>query len=610
MSIDFLAVGTVSRDIATADPTSAEYVLGGTVSFAAVTAARLGRRPVVLTRAGDDIDLSLLRALADVHVLPSKHTTTFANLYTPDGRVQYCYTPSPPIAAEDVPPRLRVPHIALLGPLANEVLPEVARVFDSKTIVAAVPQGWMRRWDADGRVHSAPWTSMAEILPHLDALILSIEDIDGDLRLVDEYLEYISLVVITEYRDGSTVYRRNAATKIDQDLRIDRKMQAMSSEEREKRSESCSLSPHNIEVIPVPPRPADELDPTGAGDIFATAFLLRLDETGDPLDAARYANVTASFGVEGQGVSGIPTHEQVLAYMAQNPWQPATRASSQQLTTGHRSRATAVRGILELPIDAIQANPHQPRTLFDPDSLAELSASIRKHGVIQPLIVTESPNQPQRFWLITGERRWRAARQAGIQTVPVIVREATPQQLLEWALVENLQRADLNPLEEAAAYATLMNEFDLTQSQVAERVGKSRSAVANAVRLLSLPAAAQNALNDQRISAGHARALLSLKSDADRQRALNLILERELNVRQTETLVRRWMEEPPAAELTEDPPHMQAHVRFWENRFRDRLSTKVSLERQADGSGRLVIHFFNDDDLETIYREILGDEDW
>ena len=288
MSIDFLAIGTVTRDIATADPCETEYVLGGTVSFAAVTAARLGRRPSVVTRAGDDIDLSVLNGLGDLHALPCPNTTTFANLYTPNGRVQYCYTPSPPIAALDIPIQLRSPHIALLGPLVNEVLPEVATIFDANTIVAAVPQGWMRRWDDEGRVYPAPWRDMAQILPHLDALILSIEDIDGDLRQVEAFLEYVSLVVLTEYRDGSTIYRRS-----------------MDSE---------------VESVPIPPRPANEVDPTGAGDIFATAFLLRLDETGDPLDAARYANITASFGVEGQGVTGIPSHENVLDYMALHPW--------------------------------------------------------------------------------------------------------------------------------------------------------------------------------------------------------------------------------------------------------------------------------------------------
>ena len=265
-------------------------------------------------------------------------------------------------------------------------------------------------------------------------------------------------------------------------------------------------------------------------------------------------------------------------------------------------------GIRDIPIDEIQPNPHQPRTRFEPASLTELATSIREHGVIQPVIVTERPDQPQRYWLITGERRWRAARQAGLTIVPAVVREATSQQLLELALVENLQRDDLSPLEEAAAYNTLIDRFDLTQAQVAYRVGKSRSAVANAVRLLGLPAEFQAALNDGLISAGHARALLSLASNEDKQRALDQIVSRELNVRQAEELVRRWLEKPPAEDPEEELPHLQAQLRFWENRFRDRLSTKVSLDRKADGSGRLVIHFYSDDDLETIYREIVGDE--
>ena len=199
-------------------------------------------------------------------------------------------------------------------------------------------------------------------------------------------------------------------------------------------------------------------------------------------------------------------------------------------------------GIRDIPIEEIQPNPHQPRTRFEPASLTELATSIREHGVIQPVIVTERPDQPQRYWLITGERRWRAARQAGLTIVPAVVREATSQQLLELALVENLQRDDLSPLEEAAAYNTLIDRFDLTQAQVAYRVGKSRSAVANAVRLLGLPAEFQAALNDGLISAGHARALLSLASNEDKQRALDQIVSRELNVRQAEELVRRWLE--------------------------------------------------------------------
>ena len=275
---------------------------------------------------------------------------------------------------------------------------------------------------------------------------------------------------------------------------------------------------------------------------------------------------------------------------------------------GEQAAPTNEEGIRDIPIDEIQPNPQQPRTRFEPATLTELATSIREHGVIQPVIVTERPDQPQRYWLITGERRWRAARQAGLTTVPAVVREATSQQLLELALVENLQRDDLSPLEEAAAYSTLIERFELTQAQVAYRVGKSRSAVANAVRLLGLPAEIQAALNDGLISAGHARALLSLASNEDKQRALDQIVGRELNVRQAEELVRRWLEQPPAEGPEEELPHLQAQLRFWENRFRDRLSTKVSLDRKADGSGRLVIHFYSDDDLETIYREIVGDE--
>ncbi len=265
-------------------------------------------------------------------------------------------------------------------------------------------------------------------------------------------------------------------------------------------------------------------------------------------------------------------------------------------------------GINEVAVDEIEANPHQPRTRFEPASLVELATSIREHGVIQPVIVAERPDQPGRYWLIAGERRWRAARQAGLEVVPAVIREATSQQLLELALVENLQRDDLSPLEEATAFSVLIDQFSLTQAQVAYRVGKSRSAVANAVRLLGLPTEVQAALNDRMISAGHARALLGLESDEDKGRALDQIVARELNVRQSEELVRRWQEEPAVQETEEAPPHLQAQMRYWENRFRDRLSTKVNLDRKTDGSGRLVIHFYSDEDLETIYREIVGDE--
>lgn len=270
-------------------------------------------------------------------------------------------------------------------------------------------------------------------------------------------------------------------------------------------------------------------------------------------------------------------------------------------------------GIRILPTSAITPNPHQPRTHFDPDALAELSASIGEHGIIQPLIVTESLDQPGIYWLVAGERRWRAAQLAGLDEVPAIVREATPQQLLEWALVENVQRADLNPLEEAVAYQSLITDFGMTQAEVAQRVSKSRSAVANTVRLLGLPPQAQAVLNAGRISAGHARALLALDQEAQILVALESVLERELTVRQTEALVKRMLDPQPEAEP--EPPvseQFRIHLRHLEDRFRSTLNTKVSLDRRNDGSGRLVVHFYSDDDLESIYHQIVGQsqDDW
>jgi sugar/nucleoside kinase (ribokinase family) len=206
--------------------------------------------------------------------------------------VQYCYTPAAEIKAEDIPLALRQPRAVLLGPLVNEIGPDIAALFPDTTLVVAVPQGWMRRWDEHGRVFSKPWENAEAILPHLDVLVLSLEDINYELKRLDPFFQHVPLVVLTEYRDGSTLYRR----------RPDGTMQE----------------------IKIPPRPATEVDPTGAGDIFATAFVVRLQETGDPVHSARFANVTASFGVEQEGVAGIPSREQVFAYMQDHPFEPTT----------------------------------------------------------------------------------------------------------------------------------------------------------------------------------------------------------------------------------------------------------------------------------------------
>lgn len=264
-----------------------------------------------------------------------------------------------------------------------------------------------------------------------------------------------------------------------------------------------------------------------------------------------------------------------------------------------------------IPVVAIQPNPRQPRTRFDDAALDELAASIRTHGVIQPLVLTANPRRPDLYWLVAGERRWRAAQRAGLHAVPALVRDADDRQLVELALIENLQRADLDALEEARAYATLLEEFGLTQAEVAERVGKSRSAVANTVRLLNLPDALQAALADGLLSPGHARALLPLPNEATMLFALEQIRGRDLTVRETEALVKRLLAQAaqPLATRTESSPAVLAQVAHMEERFRLALGTRVALNRNDDGSGRLVIHFYSDADLEALYRSVAGDDD-
>lgn len=263
-------------------------------------------------------------------------------------------------------------------------------------------------------------------------------------------------------------------------------------------------------------------------------------------------------------------------------------------------------GATEIPIAQVSPNPHQPRQTITEESLLELAASIREHGVIQPLVVTQAGDEYQ---LIAGERRWRAAQLAGLVTVPAIVKETTPQQMLELALVENVQRADLNPLEEASAYRQLMDEFGLTQEEVAERVGKSRTAVANTVRLLRLPDDLKEALATGRISEGHARALLSLPTARLQRQALATIEKRGLNVRQTEDLVRRMQEEAESlagvGEVRELP--LSPQDRDAVEKFQARLGTKVNLVRGRKG-GRLVIHFYSEEELQAIYEVIVGEE--
>ncbi|HLF79988.1 MAG TPA: ParB/RepB/Spo0J family partition protein [Dehalococcoidia bacterium] len=253
----------------------------------------------------------------------------------------------------------------------------------------------------------------------------------------------------------------------------------------------------------------------------------------------------------------------------------------------------------EVDVDLIAPNPHQPRSLFDADALTELANSIREHGIIQPLIVSR-PNErgSAPYQLIAGERRLLAARQAGLARVPVIVKEASPQALLELALVENLQRQDLGALEEAAAFKRLGEDFSLTQEAIATRVGRSRSAVANSLRLLALSEEMQASLARNEITAGHARALLGIDDPAERHSAWRRIVDGRLSVRDAETMSKgRVKTRAPARRRT------PADVAALEEQLRVALGTRVELRKGRRG-GRLVVYFFSDEELEAIIEKL------
>lgn len=258
---------------------------------------------------------------------------------------------------------------------------------------------------------------------------------------------------------------------------------------------------------------------------------------------------------------------------------------------------SAVPGVDQVDIDLIVPNPHQPRTAVTDESVQSLVESIREHGVIQPLLVSRNDLEGT-YQLIAGERRLRAARLAGLDQVPVVVKEAASGELLELALVENLQREDLSPLEEAQAYRRLTEEFALTQEAIAARVGRSRTAVANALRLLALSDEMKRSLASGEITEGHARALLGLADDRSRREAWRLLVQRGLTVRQTEELVRRWpaVRRPAAVRRRAADPETSA----LEARLRASLGTKAEVRRRASGSGRLILHFFSDEELEGL----------
>ena len=254
---------------------------------------------------------------------------------------------------------------------------------------------------------------------------------------------------------------------------------------------------------------------------------------------------------------------------------------------------------VELPIAAIARNPYQPRQAVEAAALEELAASIAEHGVLQPILVTQTSVG---YRLIAGERRLRAAEMAGLDRVPALVRTANDSEQLAWALIENLQRSDLNAMEEARAFQRLVDEFGLSHEEVGGRVGRARSTVANTIRLLDLSPRIQQALEAGEITEGHARALGGLEDHAAQEAGLASVITRGLSVRQTEEMVRRGRDQTPARSRRRQA---SADVERLEQGLREALATKVTLSTARKG-GKITIEYYNEEDLERLYERLTG----
>jgi ParB family chromosome partitioning protein len=277
-----------------------------------------------------------------------------------------------------------------------------------------------------------------------------------------------------------------------------------------------------------------------------------------------------------------------------------TSALGRGLSSLIPQRAVSASVIVDVPLAHVRPSPYQPRRHIDDAGLEELAASIREHGVLQPVLVTETLDGYQ---LIAGERRVRAARLAGLERIPALVRQLADRDQLEVALVENVQRSDLDPIEEALAYRQLIDEFGLTQERVAERVGKARATVANTLRLLELHADVQAAIGDGRVTEGHGRALAGLPVEGQAQ-VIRTVLAQGMSVRQTEELVRR-LREPRPAKSAPATPRLDPDLERVEEHLRERLGTKVSLSRSRTG-GRIVIEYYSDEELARLYERLIG----
>jgi len=297
----------------------------------------------------------------------------------------------------------------------------------------------------------------------------------------------------------------------------------------------------------------------------------------------------------------------------------STNTDSQNAATYPSAKNTDLNGVRVdfVPLDKIEANPYQPRRSFSPDELAELSDSLKEHGLLQPIILrpllvpdgnqlTEQVN-PVRYQLVAGERRWRAAQMAGLVEVPAIVREVSDQQALELALIENVQRHDISALDAAVAYRRLSQEFSLSQEQVAHRVGKSRSSIANTIRLLDLPVEAQKAIEEGSLTEGHGRAILLAPTDGARRAVLRRVLRDKLSVRDAEELARQTVTKETGADSDDDSGpeiRLSPEARRIEEGLQKHLGTRVKLKLKRQG-GQILIQYFSNEELDRVLKLIM-----
>ena len=269
-------------------------------------------------------------------------------------------------------------------------------------------------------------------------------------------------------------------------------------------------------------------------------------------------------------------------------------------------------GIVELKLDVIFPNPDQPRKSFDEDKLIDLAESIKEHGVLQPIIVTPRGDN---YMIIAGERRFRASKRAGLSTIPALVRELDDEKIMELALIENVQRDNLSPIEEARAYDVLQTKFGYTQEKLAKRMGKSRSAIANTTRLLALPEDVQQLVQEGKLTTGHVRPMLSIDIPEWQSAFAHEVLQNNLSVRDVEQMVKaalaegkvEWASEEVLFQNKQKYKKLPANLRVLQDQLAERLSTKVSIKKNRDGSGKLVLEYYSEEDLVRIFDALKGD---